>query len=114
MPNIATESARVRCSHGMGYAKPVSSRPFLRINGKPVLVDVDMSGNSISLCPNYGPTTKPCQTTLALAKGRSSFVFANGRPVVFHAAIGPTDGIPPGITTWSVLDAGQDLVKAGG
>lgn len=114
MRNIATENARVRCSHGMGNAKPQSSRPFLRISGAAVLVDADMPGNSIKRCPNYGPTTKPCTTTLPLATGRSSFVFAAGRPVVFEAARGPTDGIPPGITTYAVLRAGQDFTKASG
>lgn len=114
MPMISTEAASVRCSHGMGYAKPVSSRPWLRINGEPVLVDRDLPGNAIKSCPNYGPTVKPCKTTLALVSGRSALVFAGGRPVVFQAARGPTDGIPPGATTYSVRKAGQDFTQAGG
>jgi len=114
MPHVATESAKVRCSHGMGYAQPKSSRRFLRIKGKPVLVDRDMPANAISLCPNYGPTTKPCTRTLPLAAGRSGFVFANGAPVVLDQAKGPTDGIPPGLTSYAVRAPGQSLVSVGG
>lgn len=109
---IAVESAKVRCSHGMGYARPKSSRPFVRMRGRAVLVDRDMSGNTVRLCPNVGPTTKPCRNTLPLMTGRSTFVFANGAPVVLHRASGLTDGIPPGVTTYRVRKPGQELVRA--
>lgn len=114
MPHIATESARVRCSHGMGYARPLGSRRFLRIAGKPVLVDRDMPANAISLCPNYGPTTKPCTRSLPLISGRSGFVFAGGAPLVLDQAAGPTDGIPPGLTTYRVRSPGQGFVSVSG
>lgn len=114
MIEIAVEGAKVRCSHGMGYAKPVSSRPFLTIKGRAVLVDRDLPGNKIRLCPNVGPTTKPCTRTLPLAKGWSTFVFANGAPVALVKAKGPTDGIPPGVTYYSIRTPGQDLVRTSG
>ena len=114
MLEIVVEGAKVRCSHGMGYARPKSSRPFLRMQARAVLVDRDMPGNTIRLCPNVGPTTKPCKNTLPLASGRSTFVFANGAPVVLHRAQGPSDGIPPGVTTYGVRKPGQDLVRAQG
>ena len=114
MIEIAVQSARVRCSHGMGYARPVSSRSFCRIKGRAVLVDRDLPGNSVSLCPNYGPTTKPCTLTLPLVSGRSALVFVNGAPVALHRAKGPTDGIPPGITTYSIRSPGQSLVRVTG
>ncbi len=107
---IAVEGAKTRCSHGMGMARPRSSCPFVEINGKPILVEPDMAGVAIRLCPNIGPTVKPCTRTLPLAKGRSTFVFAAGAPVVLDGAKGPTDGIPPGATTWSVRAPGQSFV----
>ncbi len=112
MAEVAVETAKVRCSHGMGYARPTSSRPFLRIGSVPVLVAGDMAGNAIRLCPNYGPTMKPCTATLPLVSGRSRLVFANGAPLVLHRATGPTDGIPPGATSFSVRAPGQEFVFA--
>lgn len=112
MSVLARQTAKVRCSHKLGYAKPIASRPFVRINGEPILVDRDMPGNTIRMCPNVGPTTKPCTVTLRLSAGRSSLVFANGAAVVFGDATGPTDGIPPGATTWRVLDPDQGFVHA--
>lgn len=114
MPRIAVEKARIRCSHDAGRAKAVSSRPFLRIAGSAVLVAPDMAGNSVSWCPNVGPTTRPCKVTRPIAKGQSRFIFANGAPVVLHRATGPTDGIPPGFTTWRVREPGQEFVHASG
>jgi hypothetical protein len=114
MPLIAVEGASVRCSHRLGRAKPRSSRAFLRIDGHPVLVRQDLAANGISWCPNYGVSVKPCTMTGPLANGFSSFVFADGRPVAFVQAVGPTDGVPPGVTTYSIRDPGQDLVGASG
>lgn len=114
MPVLARESAKVRCSHKTGYARPKASRPFLTIASVPVLVDRDLHGNAIKLCPNLGPTTKPCKTTLPLVAGQSGFVFSGGAPVVFGRATGATDGIPPGATTWTVIDPDQDFVHASG
>ena len=114
MPLIAVEGASVRCSHRLGRAKPRSSRPFLRINGRAVLVREDLPANAISWCPNYGVALKPCQTTLPLVSGFSRFVFADGRPVAFVNAVGPTDGVPPGVTIYSIRDPGQELVEAAG
>ena len=114
MPLLAVEGAKIRCSHSLGYAKPRSSRGFLRIAGQPVFVAGDMPANFITLCPNYGPTTKPCTGTLPLANGISRFVFANDAPVVLEGATGPTDGIPPGLTTYSIRAAGQSFVQAAG
>jgi hypothetical protein len=98
----------------MGYARPPGSRRFFRIAGKPVLVDRDMPANAISLCPNYGPTTKPCTMTLPLATGRSGFVFVGGAAVVLDQARGPTDGIPPGLTSYAVRAPGQFFVSVSG
>lgn len=114
MPAFAVEGAKVRCSHGMGYAKPRSSRAFLKFDGRAALVARDLAWNPISLCPNYGPTVKPCMNTLPLAAGFSSFVFANGAPLAFDGAKGPTDGVPPGVTSYGVRAPGQTLVRAGG
>lgn len=114
MRELVVEGAKVRCSHGMGFARPRASREFLRILGRGVLVDIDMVGNSIRLCPNVGPTTKPCTTTLLLTNGRSNFVFANGAAVVLHRARGATNGIPPGVTYYSVKAPNQPFVFATG
>lgn len=114
MPYIAVEGARVRCSHGMGFASPQSSRRFLRFAGRRVLVAPDMPANGVRLCPHRGPTVKPCQSTLPLTSGVSRFVFANNAPVVLEGATGGTDGVPPGVTTYTVRAAGQGLVSAGG
>ncbi|MBX3569841.1 MAG: hypothetical protein KF914_17385 [Rhizobiaceae bacterium] len=113
MPLVAVEGCKCRCSHGMGRSTPKSSRPFLRIGGSAVLTVDDMAYNFVSFCPNLGPTVKPCDTTLPLVTGRSAFVFANDSPIVFDLAQGGTDGVPPGVTTWAVIEPGQTFVRAG-
>ena len=114
MRAIAVEGAKVRCSHALGSARPRSSRSFLRICGRAVLVRQDLEANPISWCPNYGVAVKPCLRTGPLVTGFSRFVFAGGRPVAFVAALGPTDGVPPGVTTYSIRASAQDLVGADG
>ena len=114
MRPIATEAAKVRCSHGMGRASPVSSVRFLRFAGRAALAADDLAFNGVTLCPVIGPAVKPCTATLPLVSGASRFVRANGRPLALLGATGGTDGVPPGVTLWSVLDAGQTLVRAGG
>lgn len=98
MVGIAVERAKAHCSD----ARSAASRGFLAIAWQGVRVNRKMPGNAISLCPNHGPATKPCSLTLDLAGGVSGFQFANGASFVLHGALGPPDGIPPGISSYLV------------
>ena len=98
MVGIAVERAKAHCSD----ARSAASRGFLAIAWQGVRVNRKMPGNAISLCPNHGPATKPCSLTLDLAGGVSGFQFANGASFVLHGALGPPDGMPPGISSYLV------------
>ena len=114
MPRAVTERCVMRCSHAMGRARPVSSRPFLRFDGAAALVIQDFAPLAISWCPNVGPTVAPCRTSLPPATGASAFVFVGGRPLALEHARGATDGVPPGATTWSLRDPGQEAAHVSG
>lgn len=111
---LLTEDADLRCAHDLGKVAIVASQDWVRINGRRVLVRKDPEGRGIAGCPNYGPTIKPCTTTLAVQTGYSAFIHIDGKPVCLNSLTGLTDGTPPGSVKYDVRDSGQDLVASGG
>ena len=107
---ILVESGTVRCGHD-GLVANLASRPWVRVNGSPVLVDNDPEGRAISRCPNVGATMKPCARTLQVQTGYSTFVRVDGHAICLDTVTGLTDGTPPGGVKYTVRDAGQTFVQ---
>jgi hypothetical protein len=103
--------AVVRCEH-LGNAPQQNSQSWVRVTGKPVLVDPDPQGRSINLCPNYNPLAgiKPCTNTLPVQQGKSSYIKIDGHQVMRADMWGLTDGTPPGAVKYQVHTPGQSLV----
>lgn len=109
--DLLTEDADLRCAHELGKVNIGTSQGWVRIEGRQVLVERDPEGCAISGCPNYGPTIKPCTTTLAVQVGYSALVRIDGRRICLDTVTGLTDGTPPGSVKYQVRDSGQHFVR---
>jgi hypothetical protein len=108
---ILTENAVLVCTHELGRVNIPPTQALVMIDNRRVLVQADPEGKSITGCPNIGATIKPCQMTLAVKAGYSTFVFIEGRSICLDTVTGQTDGTPPGVVTYKVRSPGQDLVQ---
>jgi len=108
---ILTEDAVVVCKHELGKVKIEATQRLVKVEGTSVLVETDPEGRPISHCPNYGPTIRPCLTTLKVKVGYSDLLRIEGRRVCLDTVKGLTDGTPPGIVEYKVRSAGQDFVS---
>ena len=109
---ILVEEAILRCGHD-GKVKNVPSQEWVRVKGSPVLVDNDPQGRDISMCPNVGINIKPCNKTLPVTKGYSTFIRIGGKAVCLDTVEGFTDGTPPGAVKYNVRRPGQTLMGSG-
>ncbi|MET4622284.1 hypothetical protein ABIE18_003753 [Arthrobacter sp. 2762] len=109
---ILVKEAILRCGHD-GKVENVPSQEWVRVKGSPVLVDNDPQGRDISMCPNIGVNIKPCNKTLPVTKGYSTFVRIGGKAVCLDSVEGFTDGTPPGAVKYNVRRPGQTLVGSG-
>lgn len=107
-----TEDAILVCLHQLGRVENRPSQSLVRVDRRRVLVDDDPERRSIRLCPNIGATIKPCQTTLKVKQGYSTWLRIDGRPIALDSVRGLTDGTPPGIVEYQVLRAGQSLLES--
>jgi len=108
---LLTEDARLVCKHENGAVQIVARQTLVTINRRKILVEREPEGRSINGCPMYGPTIKPCTTTLAVQQGYSTLVRIQSRRVCLDTVSGLTDGTPPGTVRYEVRQAGQGLVK---
>jgi hypothetical protein len=106
-----TLRATVTCGH-QGVVVNRAGQAWVRIDGAPVLVDDDPQSRKIAACPNYGPTIKPCTTTLRVITGYSLWLTVGGRRVVMSNLDGLTDGTVPGTVHYTVRHPGQSYVGA--
>lgn len=108
------EDATLICDHG-GRIKVETSQDLVRIAERIVLVAKDPEGRDINVCPNVAPVIglRPCLHTLAVKVGYSCFVRIEGRAVCLDSVTGLTDGSPPGVVSYKVVDPAQSLVGAG-
>lgn len=106
-----TEQSVVKCGHD-GRIQNKPRQRWVRLDGVPALVDRDPEGRSITACPNFGPTMKPCTTTLEVATGYSEFIRIDGHRVVLSSLDGLTDGTVPGTVHYRVTDPRQAYVGA--
>lgn len=109
--DLLTEDADLRCAHELGQVSIHASQGWVRIEGRRVLVERDPQRCAISGCPNYGPTIKPCLTTLAVQAGYSELVRIDGRRICLDTLAGLTDGTPPGTVKYQVRASGQNFVR---
>jgi len=108
---LLTEDARLVCKHENGAVQIIATQNLVTINRRKILVERDPEGRSISGCPMYGPTIKPCTTTLAVQQGYSTLLHIQSRRVCLDSVSGLTDGTPPGTVRYIVRQAGQGFVK---
>lgn len=110
-----TEDATLVCDHG-GRIQVEVSQNWVRIGRRRVMVATDPQGRDIRVCSNVNPVIglRPCLHTLAVKEGYSSFVRIGGRAVCLDSVTGLTDGSPPGVVSYKVVDPAQALVAAGG
>jgi hypothetical protein len=109
---VLTEDAVLVCVHPPGRVANRPSQTLARIDGRRILVQDDPEGRTISGCPNFGATIKPCQKTLRIRDGYSTLVRIDGRPVCLDSVVGRTDGTPPGTIDYVVRRAGQSLTAS--
>ena len=107
-----TTDADIRCGHG-GRVRNVARQRWVSVRGAPVLVDDDPERRTISACPNYGTTVKPCTRTREVVKGYSTLVRIDGAPIVLATLDGLTNGSPPGAVHYGVVEPGQRFVAVG-
>lgn len=108
-----TQDATLVCDHG-GRVGIDPSQALVRIAERDVLVAVDPENRPIAACPNMNPVIglRPCLHTLAVKVGYSGFIRIQGHAVCLDSVEGLTDGSPPGVVAYKVVDPGQRLVEA--
>ena len=109
---ILTEDAILICAHVLGRVGIVATQGLVTVAGRKVLVETDPERRPIRRCPNVGATIKPCQRTLPVRAGYSTFVRIDGKRVCLDTVVGLTDGTPPGVVEYKVQRPGQELVDA--
>lgn len=105
-----TEDAKLTCAHLLGKVNLDTSQSWVTVEGRRALVEKNPEGCSISGCPNYGATVKPCKRTLDVKVGYSAFLKIDGHRICLDSVLGLTDGTPPGTVLYQVRAPGQDLV----
>ncbi|MDB5343441.1 MAG: hypothetical protein JWP89_1818 [Schlesneria sp.] len=107
---LLTEEAKLVCDHRLGNVKNEMTQDWVTIDGRIVMIEDDPVGEKISGCPNINLGIKPCQLTLTVKEGYSDLLRIDGNRVCLDTLQGLTDGTPPGIVVYRVIEAGQDFV----
>ena len=107
---LLTEDAKLACAHLLGKVSLAPSQQWVTVEGRALLVEDDPEHRSISGCPNYGVSIKPCKQTLAVKEGYSTFLRVDGHRICLDTVQGLTDGTPPGTVLYQMRAPGQDLV----
>ena len=108
---VLTEDAKLVCKHENGKVQIEPTQSLVTISRRRILVEPNPEGRPIKGCPMYGPTIRPCQTTLAVKEGYSDLVRIQGRRVCLDTVSGLTDGTPPGVVRYVVREPGQLWVQ---
>lgn len=105
--HVLTQDALLLCKHVTGKVSLAASQHWVSVESRPVLVDSDPENRSIEHCSWSGPGVKPCQQTLKVVRGYSTFVSVDGAAVCLDTLTGFTESLPP--VTYDVKSAGQAL-----
>ena len=108
---VLTLDALLSCDHALGLVRMSARQDFVRVGGRPMLIEGDPVSRPIVGCPNIGVGIKPCTSTLA-AEGHSTLVRIAGRGICLDRLVGVTDGTPPATVKYRVRDPGQHFVSA--
>jgi len=107
---ILTQKSSLKCLH-KGAVRNEASQHWVTIAKNAVLVATDPEGRDIDHCPNRGPEgIKPCGTTLKVHAGYSTFIRIDKHAVCLDNLWGLTDGTPPGVVKYNVVDPAQTFV----
>jgi hypothetical protein len=107
---VLTEKSSLKCLH-KGAVRNEASQHWVTIAGNAVLVATDPEGRDIDHCPNRGPEgVKPCGKTLKVHPGYSTFIRIGKKAVCLDNLWGLTDGTPPGVVKYNVVDPAQTFV----
>jgi hypothetical protein len=105
------DTSSLKCLH-KGVVRNKNSQDWVTIEQHAVLVEKDPEGRDIDRCPNRGPHgIKPCGKTLPVRQGYSAFISIDGHAVCLDNLWGFTDGTPPGIVKYNVVDPAQQFVE---
>ena len=105
------DKSSLKCLH-MGVVRNKPSQGWVTIEHNSVLVKNDPEGRDIDRCPNRGPHgIKPCGKTLKVNVGYSAFISIDGHAVCLDNLWGFTDGTPPGLVKYNVIDPAQRFVS---
>jgi hypothetical protein len=107
---ILTQDAELICDH-RGKMQVETSQKLVTIQQRIVLVETDPEDKRIRLCPNIGPTMKPCRKSLKVKEGYCDFIRVDGHRVCLETIKGLTDGTVPGTVNYIVHETGQKFVK---
>lgn len=107
---LITEDAVVKCEHA-GVVKNTTSQSFVTVEGRLLQIEPNPMSRTIGGCPNYGPTIKPCTSTLVVRGGYSTFIRISNHAVCLDTVWGLTDGTPPGAVKYQVAAPGQNFVS---
>ena len=102
--------ALLLCGHKLGVVRIVATQDLVTINGRRVLVRKNPEGRLVIGCPP-APGFKPCLLTVNVTAGYSKLIRIKTRPVCLDTLTGLTDGTPPGLVTYNVIQPGQHLVS---
>ena len=104
------DASSLKCLH-KGVVRNKPSQDWVTVSQHPVLVEKDPEGRDIDRCPNRGPHgIKPCGKTLPVRQGYSAFIRVDKHAVCLDNLWGFTDGTPPGIVKYNVVDSAQQFV----
>lgn len=108
-----TEDATLICDHG-GRVSIAATQDYVRIERRRILVRPNPENRGITGCPNSNPLVGilSCRNTQDVRQGYSQFVRIGGDPICLETILGYTDGSPPRVANYKVVDAGQILVEA--
>lgn len=108
-----TAKSSLKCVH-KGAVRNQASQTWVTVANNAVLVEADPQGRDIDHCPNRGPQgIKPCGKTLLVHAGYSTFITIGGHAVCLDTLWGLTDGTPPGLVKYNVVDPAQTFVDGG-
>jgi hypothetical protein len=108
-----TEDAKITCKHPGALVQNVPSQNWFTIANRRVLVETDPEGRTIKGCVNSGFGIKPCTTALKVSAGYSDLIRIGGKRLCLDTVTGFTDGTPPGLYKYIVIDPGQPFVQEG-
>jgi hypothetical protein len=107
-----TEDATLICDHG-GRVSIAATQEMVRVGNRRALIKPNPESRSIADCPNSNPLVGilSCRNTLEVREGYSEFVRIVGKPVCLETVLGYTDGSPPRVANYKVVNPAQQFVQ---